>query len=392
MNTSGESLKNLVNHNRLQKANIEDPNAVKSWTKKSGVIPMSQQKKIDPRHPLYIGLWSKKSNSPEDKGIYDFMDEPHQKRKKVMLQKYPHIKALYGNQPLTALIAFLLVLTQLYLAYIVGNSSLKNSRIFLFASSYFLGGTIVGIYGVILHEAAHGLIFKKLMYNRLIALFTNLPMVVPIAMSFRRYHLEHHQYQGVVGADPDLPIELEVKLVGNNPILKFFWVLFYGPMYMARGAALKKKPTFWEVFNLIYIIFADVILVFLLGWRAFGYLSLSVLFGYGIHPGAAHFIQEHYISVNGQETYSYYGVLNYLYMNIGYHNEHHDFPQIPWTQMKTLYKIAPEFYEPLYSYNSWVWLIIDFITNKDFTPASRLIRSQKSHINGRTLYKVPDLE
>jgi sphingolipid delta-4 desaturase len=84
----------------------------------------------------------------------------------------------------------------------------------------------------------------------------------------------------------------------------------------------------------------------------------------------------------GQETYSYYGPLNALTFNVGYHNEHHDFPYVAWSKLPELRKLAPEFYEPLATHRSWCRVIFDFIMCDDVGPWSRTKRSLGKDASG----------
>lgn len=136
----------------------------------------------------------------------------------------------------------------------------------------------------------------------------------------------------MVGKDPDLPLEIEYHLIRGSPIKKLIWLLIYPAMYAIRGASLKKVPSAAEVVNVIFVIAFQMALYRFYEWNAsfILYYWLSFYFGYTIHPAAAHFIQEHFTWVDGQETYSYYGSLNLVFLNIGYHNEHHDFSQVSY--------------------------------------------------------------
>jgi sphingolipid delta-4 desaturase len=91
-----------------------------------------------------------------------------------------------------------------------------------------------------------------------------------------------------------------------------------------------------------------------------------VFFSVGPHPLGARWIQEHSVFREGQETYSYYGPLNVVSLNIGYHNEHHDLPQVAWHRLPKLRALAPEMYDTLYYHRSLVGLWLRFLFDRKF--------------------------
>lgn len=249
--------------------------------------------------------------------------------------------------------------------------------------AYFFGSFLNHNLFLAIHELSHNLAFSNPIHNRWLGIFANLPIGVPMSITFQKYHLEHHRYQGVDGIDSDIPTLMETRLV-TNVITKCLWVLLQLFFYAFRPLLINpKRPGKWEFMNFVIQIGLDVYMIYFWGWKSFGYLILSTFVGGGMHPIAGHFISEHYVfnRKEGQETYSYYGPLNIMSWHVGYHNEHHDFPRIPGSRLHKLRKIAPEYYENLQSYKSWSQVIYSYIADKSMGPFSRMKRKLSTRNN-----------
>lgn len=248
----------------------------------------------------------------------------------------------------------------------------------ILAIAYFFGSFLNHNLFLAIHELSHNLAFSTSVYNRWLGIFANLPIGVPMSVTFQKYHLEHHRFQGVDGIDMDVPSHTEAHLV-TNVVSKSIWVIFQLFFYALRPLFLKPKPPgCWEFINLVIQIALDAAMVYFWGWRSFAYLILSTFVGGGMHPMAGHFISEHYVFEPEQETYSYYGPLNFLTWHVGYHNEHHDFPRIPGNKLHKVKEIAPEYYEGLESYRSWSQVIYMYIMDRTVGPYSRIKRKVSS--------------
>ncbi|ORX52283.1 hypothetical protein DM01DRAFT_320520 [Hesseltinella vesiculosa] len=348
---------------------------------------MEQDQHPDYRAPLYVGRWKRSIPYRDEDFAKDDMDEPHLKRKHTILRDYPEVEKLYGTDIRTFYITVAINAIQLCLAYYFGHHAFSWWQFLL--TAYAVGGTVTAMLGVVIHEACHCLIFKAKWVNRYAGLFANVCLPVPIAQSFRRYHIEHHTWQGVDGMDPDLPLDWEKNLIKGNALAKLLWILIYPVMYVVRGAVMQKERNLvlskWEIVNLVFSVVSDYLIYRFCGAAGLLYLFLSLWFGYSLHPGAAHFVQEHYTFDDGQETYSYYGILNIPMMNIGFHNEHHDFQKVPWSKLPALKNLANEYYDQLSYHTSWVMVHWHFITQNTIGPQSRVVRDYKDFKLGRLL-------
>lgn len=300
--------------------------------------------------------------------------EPHLERRKKILSAHPEVKKLFGHDPKLKFAVIGLVLLQLGIALVAGKLSLP----WFLLITYFVGATAAHALFLAIHELSHGMAFRKTEPNNWLALVANLPLLFPYAMTFQTYHLQHHWEQGRDGVDADIPMVWEAKLFRGR-IGKLIWAINQILFYAFRPILVHPiKLEKWHYTNIIFQLVAMALFLPFAGWSGVGYLLLSMYIAGSLHPVAGHFISEHYVFKPGQETYSYYGPLNKVAFNVGYHNEHHDFPNIPGSRLPELKKLASEYYDSLHSYDSWSRVIFDFITSKNVTLFSRVKRKEQN--------------
>jgi len=332
--------------------------------------------KDDPGNPFVHSDFAKN----KDKFEWTYSDEPHATRRKQILAAHPEMRKLFGAEIKTFYIVMGILISQLWIASWIGTASWTTWLLVM----YIYGATVNHSLQLASHEISHNLVFEgKLWANCLLGIVSNIPTGVPSSVTFRYYHMDHHQYQGQDAMDTDIPSAWELKTFTTTP-LKLIWMVNQWMAYALRPVFMNPKPvTQWQVLNVLIVLASDAAILYYCGFWGFAYLVTGSLIGLGLHPVAGHFLAEHYVFVEGYETYSYYGCLNYVNFNVGYHNEHHDFPKIAWSRLPRVREIAPEWYEHLPHHDSYCAVIWNFITDKNIGPWSRVKRSNKRGKNSK---------
>ncbi|CAE7876382.1 unnamed protein product [Symbiodinium necroappetens] len=246
---------------------------------------------------------------------------------------------------------------------------------------------------------------------------------IPYAINFKPYHMETCWPVFPVSMCVTHFCELSISCLARFSLegdLRFFlfaaMTLFVRQMHVSLAVDKRRReiqvavfmflqiffyalrPTFvkpslvvgdvWMVVNYIIQFSFDGLMVYLFGPKVMiWFLGSSFLAG-SIHPTAGHFIAEHYVMEGETETYSYYGPLNMLTYNVGYHNEHHDFPNVAWGNLPKVRDMAPEFYDNLPRCNSWLGTLLRYIFDDTISPYSRVKRDVKKKASTTYLRKI----
>lgn len=301
-------------------------------------------------------------------------DRTHVERRQQILEKYPQVRDLFGRDEVTFKITAAIFAGQIVIAAVLGWLGLSYWWLALLMA-FCVGAFANHANFVIIHDAIHNCVFENPLANKWTAILADLPNAFPTSMGFRCYHIKHHSHLSAYDYDADIPSKWEVEWVGNSTLKKAVWLFFFPAIQLARLSRLKGTVPIWGTWtyiNIAVIAAFDLFVLWAFGANALLYLFLSFWFSVGgLHPLSARWLQEHFAFGPGQGTFDYYGPLNKVALNIGYHNEHHDFHEIPWTRLPQLRIIAPEFYDTLQIHRTWFALLVTFIFDPTYSLGTR---------------------
>ena len=298
---------------------------------------------------------------------------PHLQRGREIIRSHPEVRRHFEPYPPTGAWIALIVAFQLVAAYALRDVS----WVWVIVGAYLIGAFASHALFVLVHEAAHNLIVRRTLPNRLFGILCNVGQGFPSAMSFRTFHLLHHQHLDEYDYDSDLAFGWEARWVGTSPLRKAVWLFLFAAIEVVRPLRVDRKHLEgWFVVNIAVIVATDALIWRFCGVQGLVYVMLSTVVGIGLHPLGARWVQEHYTFRPGQETYSYYGLLNHLEFNIGYHNEHHDLVRVPWVHLPKVRQMAPEFYDHLHAHRSWTRVLLQFLFDPEIDLFTRITRER----------------
>lgn len=301
------------------------------------------------------------------------IDVNHKARRAEILRAHPAVRSLFGPDPMVAVFGIGAMVLQFGLALLAMRLPWWGILLLAFG----VGAFVMHAINCVVHECTHNLVLRSAWANKAFAQIVSLPGLVPSAVAFRHYHLLHHGFFGMRYMDSDVASHGEVRFVGRSRWRKLVWLLLlplsytvWHPLFVRRRLPLDG----WLVANILSTAFAWVAVIAYGGWPAVAYLLVSTYLSVGPHPAGAHILQEHIAFDGGNGMASYYGPLNRISVNLGYHLEHHDIPQIAGWRLPQLQRLAPQFYKGQFRHTSRLRGLWQFVADSNIGLDSRPIK------------------
>jgi len=134
-------------------------------------------------------------------------------------------------------LAIIVVFAQVFVAYMVRD---VHWLIWLLVM-YIVGGTLSHTCHVLVHDFTHYAGPASMTTNKIFAIFCNFSIGFPSALSFGKYHADHHNFLNEEGKDPDLPFRLEANTM-NTKLKKLFFLVGIAVVYAFRPMLFHLKP------------------------------------------------------------------------------------------------------------------------------------------------------
>jgi fatty acid desaturase len=209
--------------------------------------------------------------------------------------------------------------------------------------------------GSVAHDAVHGVVFK----SKTASYWLGLLCWSPTAMSYTiysNYHLHHHR---ITNTYPDVdnfvvtdytknPFFAKVLLLAVYSFAYPIYFLFQMFRYTKRLSTWKKIRMNLELAAVFSVIGLGI--HFLPGPVFFFLYGLPFIFGAAL-ASTTSLIEHFQMDPGDDDAYSSrtyateMPIMNFLWNNLGYHNEHHKYPGIPYYNLKKFHEAAVPYYD-----------------------------------------------
>jgi sphingolipid delta-4 desaturase len=324
----------------------------------------------------------------------------HNALRRQVLTAHPELRAATGPDPRTVLALPVLLALHWGVAWLVSDAPVWA----IFLAAFTLGQILIHAAGSLVHETAHNLIFRRPLPKRLFDL--GLEWILSSygrQLIYQYEHItSHHPHIGDYEHDYEhediCAFQSRMQLRADNPRLQRLLTVFTLIVHAlplgsilgdgvigwanARASGRPQRDAQREIgaarppagqMRLFMAVSAlsNLTMLWLLGpWALLYHIwALSLFLGKLGVWNLGQSLSEHEGTDEITPTRSYYGPLNWLLFNTGYHNEHHTFPNVAWTRLPLLHRTAPEVFDVV-AEKSYAGYWLDHLRG-DFTASRR---------------------